>query len=171
MLKLIKDSVHAQDDNVDSFDLAIIKELSNNARSMNTEISERICLSPSATLRRHRKLEESNVIEGYHAKINYSLLGYHDVIMLEVKTSILAPQVAFEVRRIAETYGKITNFYRCVDEPGFVVFLAVASASDTAVQLHQHLPNLQFVNGLKLRLISPINSNDPCWESQRESET
>ena len=60
---------------IDRINERILHELSNNGRISNTELADRIGLSPSACLRRVQELENSGVITGYRAVLNKSALG------------------------------------------------------------------------------------------------
>lgn len=55
---------------MDRFDERILQELKRNGRLTNVELSERIGLSPSATLRRVQELERNETIQGYRAVLN-----------------------------------------------------------------------------------------------------
>lgn len=159
-MKIVKDPIDTINNNIDNFDLAILRELSNNARILNIDISERVCLSPSATLRRHRKLELLNIIEGYHAKINYLLLGYRDLIMIEVKISNLTQKIETKIKHTVAKFGKIIAFYKFLNDPIFIIFLSVVSFFESTPSLHDYISNLESVIGLKFRLISQANGQD-----------
>jgi len=68
---------------LDSVDLKILKLLQLNSKITNLELSKRIGLSPAPTLERVKKLEQSQVIESYHAKVNADKIG------LKVRTFVL----------------------------------------------------------------------------------
>lgn len=68
---------------LDRIDLKIIKLLQENSKITNLELSKRIGLSPAPTLERVKKLESTNVIESYHAKVDSTKLG------LQVSTFVL----------------------------------------------------------------------------------
>ncbi|PYB75488.1 MULTISPECIES: Lrp/AsnC family transcriptional regulator [Rhizobium] len=61
---------------LDAIDLRILKELQQDGRMTNVELSERVGISAPPCLRRVRKLEEAGVIESYHAVLNANKLGY-----------------------------------------------------------------------------------------------
>ncbi|KPF45459.1 Lrp/AsnC family transcriptional regulator [Rhizobium sp. AAP43] len=61
---------------LDAIDLRILKELQQDGRMTNVELSERVGISAPPCLRRVRKLEEAGVIESYHAILNGTKLGY-----------------------------------------------------------------------------------------------
>lgn len=60
---------------MDAIDRAIIDQLMRNAQISNTELAERVGLSPSPCLRRVRRLEHEGVILGYHARVAPDALG------------------------------------------------------------------------------------------------
>lgn len=68
---------------LDKIDLKILKILQESSKITNLELSKRIGLSPAPTLERVKKLEQSNIIESYHAKVNPQTIG------LNVKTFVL----------------------------------------------------------------------------------
>ncbi len=60
---------------LDMFDLRILRELQEDGRLTNAELSERIGLSPSPCLRRTRQLEEMGLIADYQARLDARKLG------------------------------------------------------------------------------------------------
>ncbi len=61
---------------LDAIDLRILRELQRDGRMTNVELSERVGISAPPCLRRVRKLEEAGIIEGYHAMVSATKLGY-----------------------------------------------------------------------------------------------
>ena len=68
---------------LDNIDLKIIKLLQENSKITNLDLSKRIGLSPAPTLERVKKLEQSGIIQSYHAKVDANKLG------LNVSTFVL----------------------------------------------------------------------------------
>jgi DNA-binding Lrp family transcriptional regulator len=62
---------------LDSIDRAILNELQQSGRLSNQELAQRVHLSPSACLRRVKKLEDSGVIDRYVALLNAKAVGRH----------------------------------------------------------------------------------------------
>ncbi|WP_428776250.1 Lrp/AsnC family transcriptional regulator [Vibrio sp.] len=60
---------------MDKFDERILRELKLDGRISNVELSERVGLSASATLRRVQELERRRVIKGYRAVLDGASLG------------------------------------------------------------------------------------------------
>ena len=61
--------------NFDSTDRRILQVIQENARISNTELADRIGLSPSACWRRVRTLEDNGVIERYVTLVNAKAVG------------------------------------------------------------------------------------------------
>lgn len=60
---------------LDRYDIAILRELQQEARLSNAELATRIGLSPAPTWRRVRWLEEQGYIRGYRAEIDRHKIG------------------------------------------------------------------------------------------------
>ena len=61
---------------LDAIDLKILRELQRDGRITNVELADRVGISAPPCLRRVRKLEESGIVEGYHAMLNAPALGF-----------------------------------------------------------------------------------------------
>ncbi len=71
------------DNKLDRIDLQILKILQEHSKITNLDLSKQIGLSPAPTLERVKKLEQSGIIESYHAVVNQQSIG------LNVKTFVL----------------------------------------------------------------------------------
>ncbi len=60
---------------LDSIDRKILEILQSNAKITNAQLSKDIGLSPAPTLERVKKLEESGIIQSYHAQLNRDKVG------------------------------------------------------------------------------------------------
>ena len=69
---------------LDQVDRRILRELLDNARLSNTELAERVGLSPSPCWQRVRKLETEGYIKGYVALLDQSALGAPETVLIDV---------------------------------------------------------------------------------------
>jgi DNA-binding Lrp family transcriptional regulator len=60
---------------LDQLDKKILAILQKNAKITNAQLSKEIGLSPAPTLERVKKLEQTGVIQSYHAKLDPSKIG------------------------------------------------------------------------------------------------
>jgi DNA-binding Lrp family transcriptional regulator len=144
-----------KNDQPDTLDWKILKELQRDARMTNVELSSRIGLSPPPTLRRVQALEEAGYITGYRAILDRARLGYEVEMMVLVGLRSQAQHELLEferrvigwpvVRECHAVQGVADFFLRCVarDLPALQSFvmgaLSVAPNVDsvkTALVLH-----------------------------------
>jgi len=81
---------------LDAIDWKILRELQNDGRMTNVELSNRVGISAPPCLRRVRRLEEAGIIRGYRALLNapalgmdvvaFCLVGLHHQADAELKT-------------------------------------------------------------------------------------
>lgn len=108
-------------DKLDKIDLHILKILQDNSKITNLDLSKRIGLSPAPTLERVKKLEQHDVIQSYHAKVNPEAIG------LMVKTFVLVsldwrkPQARESFLSQVETIEEITECYIITGEADFLI--------------------------------------------------
>ncbi len=72
---------------LDDVDRRIIKEYLEDARRSYREVAKRIGVAVGTVLSRIKRLEESKIIRGYSAIIDYSKLGYDITVVTEIVVS------------------------------------------------------------------------------------
>ncbi|HWH73440.1 MAG TPA: Lrp/AsnC family transcriptional regulator [Methylibium sp.] len=84
---------------LDSIDRAILRELQRDGRLANQDLAQRVHLSPSACLRRVKRLEDSGVIARYVALVDPRSVGQPGTSYTIVNLERLTPQAieAFEL--------------------------------------------------------------------------
>ena len=91
---------------LDKIDLKILKILQNNCKITNLDLSKKIGLSPAPTLERVKKLENTDIVSSYHAKVNPQSIG------LNVKTFVLVSLAWHKENALDQFIEKI----RAIDE-------------------------------------------------------
>ncbi|MEL6769132.1 MAG: Lrp/AsnC family transcriptional regulator [Pseudomonadota bacterium] len=109
---------------LDPIDRHILAELQADGRMTNVELSRRVGISAPPCLRRVRGLEESGLIEGYHAQVNARALGFEVSVfaMVSLKSQAGEDLAAFEercrdwplVRECHMLNGEIDFLLKCV---------------------------------------------------------
>jgi DNA-binding Lrp family transcriptional regulator len=69
---------------LDAIDWKILRELQDDGRMTNVELSRRVGISAPPCLRRVKRLEEAGVIKGYRALLNAPMLGMDVVAFCQV---------------------------------------------------------------------------------------
>lgn len=116
---------------LDLIDRKILAELQSDGRMTNVELSRRVGISAPPCLRRVRNLEETGLIQGYHANLNAMALGYEVTVfaMVSLKSQAGSDLEAFEalcqewplVRECHMLYGETDFLLKCVS-PNLLTF-------------------------------------------------
>lgn len=111
----------------DTTDRAILQALQRDARQTTAELAEQVALSQSPCWRRVRQLEESGVIEGYHARLSRRQLGYGvtGFIHLQMQNHTAEIAAAFEREVVA-----VPQVVACHNLSGQYDYLIEAIATD-----------------------------------------
>jgi DNA-binding Lrp family transcriptional regulator len=111
---------------MDRVDRAILRHLMQEGRLSNTELADRVGLSPSPCLRRVRNLERAGVISGYHASVDMAALGRGFEVLVHVEMAIQdgATLEAFEAE-IAKI-DEIVQCRRMFGQPDYLLWIATA---------------------------------------------
>lgn len=108
--------------NLDVKDCDIIARLQTNARISFAELGRQVGLSTPAVIERVQKLEEAQVIQGYHVQINPAAVGLavNALVRITVDGSRIA-LFAEQARRIPE----VLSCYRITGSESYMVRVAV----------------------------------------------
>jgi DNA-binding Lrp family transcriptional regulator len=114
---------------MDAINERILQELGRDGRISNLELSERIGLSPSGTLRRVQDLERRGIITGYRARVDRAALGRGFLAYLAVglATHTKAAQEAFE-----RAMAAAPQVQECHNVTGSVEYLLRVEVADLA---------------------------------------
>ncbi len=144
---------------IDRYNTKILHELQIDCRISNVELADRIGLSPSACLRRVQELENTGVIAGYRAVINYEKLGIGLVayIAIGLADHTMPSQQAFE-----KTMQECPAVCECHNVTGLVEYLLRVEVPDIAAYKSFHadvLGALPQVNSITTYMVldSPKN--------------
>lgn len=121
---------------LDSIDRRILEVLQKNGRVTNSELSDRVNLSPSACHRRVHHLEKSGYIKNYVALLDARLIGRPTTVFVEITLSGQADEVleAFE-REVA----RVPDVLECHLMAGTADYLlkVVVFDTDHFAQIHR----------------------------------
>ena len=134
---------------LDKIDLKILEILQDNCKITNLDLSKKIGLSPAPTLERVKKLENSEVIQSYHAEINPLALG------LNVKTFVLV-SLAWQkenalnhfLEKISEI-KEITECYIITGEADFLIKIVCKDIPTYEQLLFKTLSQIEEIERLK----------------------
>src|SRR5215216_1255937 len=112
---------------MDRLDHEILRHLQEDGRLANTELAERIRLSPTPCLRRVRRLEQSGVITGYRAVVDPSAVDRGFQVLVHVTMEVKDRQDTMEAfeAKVAEL-DEIIECRRMFGDPDYLLWVAAA---------------------------------------------
>jgi len=134
---------------LDNIDLKILKILQQNSKITNLDLSKKIGLSPAPTLERVKKLENSGIIESYHAQIAPAAMG------LSVKTFVLV-SLAWQKENALDNFiskvnqiDEIVECYIITGEADFLMKLVCKDIPTYEKLLFKTLSKIEEIERLK----------------------
>jgi DNA-binding Lrp family transcriptional regulator len=146
---------------LDAVDLQILKDLQLDGRITNVKLAENAGISAPPCLRRVRALEESGVIESYHATLNAKALGFEVTIFAQVGLSSQsnADLRAFETKVLE--WPLVRECHMIAGEADFFLKI-VARNWDEYQQFHSlSLTTLPTVASVKSKLVIRTAKQQP----------
>ena len=133
----------------DKIDLKILKILQENSKITNLDLSKKIGLSPAPTLERVKKLEQTEIIKSYHAKVDAAKLG------LNVRTFVLV-SLAWQKENALENFIKkikeveeITECYIITGDADFLLKIVCKDLQAYEQLLFKTLSQIEEIERLK----------------------
>lgn len=108
----------------DERDWILLEEVQRNARVSYADLGRRTDLSAPAAAERLRRLEDSGVIRGYHARIAPERLGLGLTVIIEMKV----PRAHYE--RFQRAMAKLAWILECHHVSGAAAFVVKAAVPD-----------------------------------------
>ena len=115
---------------LDATDMRILSALQTDGRITNQDLADRVNLSPSACLRRVRRLEEDGVIDGYGARLNPKAVGRSSNIFIEITLSGQSEEILDAFEAAIADVPDVMECYLMAGQADYLVRVAVSSAED-----------------------------------------
>lgn len=106
---------------LDRIDRRILQELQADGRITNVDLAEKIGLSAPPCLRRVRALEEGGVINGYHADLSPTALGFNVTVFAQVGLSSQADADLRAFVDLAQSWPAVRECYMLAGETDFLL--------------------------------------------------
>ena len=106
---------------LDSIDLAILKELQNDASITNVALARRVGLSAPPCLRRVRVLEKAGYIKGYRTLLDPQMLGYEVVFFAMVQLATQGKAQLAEFQRRVKDWPAVRECWTLSGDVDFIL--------------------------------------------------
>lgn len=136
---------------LDATDLRILSILQQDARTSNAEIARQIDLAPSAVFQRIRKLEENDVIRGYHASVDPAALQLGLLAFVSVQTTEGAR--AGETAALLASIPEVVEVHRVVGDDCFLLKVRVQDTAALGALLDEQIQPLAPVASTRTTIV------------------
>ncbi len=134
---------------LDAVDRAILRFLQQDGRMTNAELAGRVHLSPSACLRRVRRLEEEGVIDRYAMLVNPAAVGRTTDVFVEISLSSQRDEALDAFEKAVASSSAIMSCHLMAGDADYLVRLKVADVADYERIHRDHLSKLPGVARLR----------------------
>ena len=112
---------------MDRIDLKILKALQDNARLSYVELAQTVGLSTTPCMERVKRLENSGIIQGYHARLNADSLGLELLVFLEITLASQSPDAFTEFRQATEKLPYVQECHLISGQSDYLLKVRTAS--------------------------------------------
>jgi len=146
---------------LDRIDRKILRDLQDDGRMTNVELAERAGISAPPCLRRVRALEESGLIQGYHADVDFSAMGYRIRVFSQVGLANQSESDLKNFEELVEGWDMVREAYMISGEADFLLKIVAKDWDDYQHFLTETLttaPNVSHVRsslGVKVSKFKP----------------
>ena len=127
---------------LDHVDRAILRLLQEDGRMANVDLAEAVHLSPSACLRRVRRLEEGGSIDRYVALVDPSAIGLGTDVFVEITLIGQDEGTLEEFERAVSDRPEIMSCHLMAGDFDYLVRVVVRDVADYEVLHRTHLAQL-----------------------------
>jgi DNA-binding Lrp family transcriptional regulator len=110
---------------MDEFDIKLLKALQEDGRLTNNELAERIGLSASQCSRRRAALEESGVIESYHAVLSAEAVGLDVLVFIQIGLATQSPDSGAAFVKLVNGIEEVQEAFSLTGDADFLVKMVV----------------------------------------------
>ncbi|HEY8335634.1 MAG TPA: Lrp/AsnC family transcriptional regulator [Tardiphaga sp.] len=106
---------------VDAFDLKILAALQDDGRLTNQQLADVAGLSASQCSRRRMRLEEAEMISGYHADLSSEALGFNVIAFIHITLATHSPDNAKKFRALVTRTDDIQEAYSLTGDADYLL--------------------------------------------------
>ena len=110
---------------MDEFDIKLLDALQADVRLTNNDLADRVGLSASQCSRRRTALEETGIIESYHAALAAEALGLDVLVFVQVTLATHSPDTAQAFAKLISGLEEVLEAYSLTGEADYLVKMAV----------------------------------------------
>ncbi len=115
---------------LDELDRTILLTLQQNGRISNSELAQRINLSPPATHARIKRLEQRGYIGQYTALLNREAIGYDMLCFVHISLQLHQPEQVERIRAAIQDMPEVLECYHLTGEFDYLLKVVIKNRKD-----------------------------------------
>jgi Lrp/AsnC family leucine-responsive transcriptional regulator len=140
----------------------MLEVLQSEGRISNVALAERLHLSPSPCLRRHKALEEQGVIAGYRAVLDREAIGLALTVFVELKVEGHTEAKARAIEEAVATMPEVVSCHLVSGDADFLLEVVVPDLRAYEQLMLGSLLNLPSINALRSNIaIREVKRSSP----------
>ena len=145
---------------LDKTDLKILHILQENSKITNLDLSKKMGLSPAPTLERVKKLENTEIIQSYHAKVNQQAIGLNVKTFVQVSLAWQKDNALNNFMAKVQEIDEIVECYIITGEADFLMKIVCKDIPTYEQLLFKTLSQIEEIERLKtLMTLSTIKDS------------
>ncbi len=138
---------------LDKIDKKILELLQIDSNITNSQLAKEIGLSPAPTLERVKKLEQSNILKSYHAKLNTKELGLGVTIFVNITlSSHKVGQLESFVKKIT-ALPEVLGVYNVTGQGDFLVKIIIEDIEKYHTLIVQKLSQIEEIGNMSSMIV------------------
>lgn len=156
---------------LDGTDRRILSALMSDGRLTNTDLAEKVGLSPSPCWSRVKRLEADGIIERYVAVVDNAALGLRDTVFVEISLEKHDDRILERFGQAVVRIPEVIEANLVTGEYDYILKVVVADTADYERFLREHLYKIEGIRQTRstfsLRAVKRSVSVDPLMLGER----
>jgi len=144
---------------LDKQDIAILKELQQDASISSSDLAERVGLSQSPCWRRVNQLEEAGVIQSRVARLARKKLGLEVLVVVNVKLASHGWQSLPKFKQRVVSFPEVLQCFLVMGDIDFILLVATRSVEEYNQFVQGKLAQIQGVQSIDSRIVIEETKN------------
>ena len=140
-------------ENLDTFDIKLLKLLQVNGKLSNQELADAVHLSPSQCSRRRSALEEAGIIQSYHAMLDKNALGFNLTVFINVMLNTHNRNNAKRFGQLIERLDNVQEAYALTGEMDYQIKLVVRDLDELSRIINDEIMPHESVQTIKSSIV------------------
>ena len=138
---------------LDHYDFAILQALEKNGALTNAQLSEVVNLSPSQCSRRRVRMETEGIIEGYHARLNASAMGFNLRAVVRINLNSHSEENAKDFGLLLASHDEIADAFSVSGDADYVLIVQCESLEQFADFIHERLLPRKIIRQVRSEIV------------------